>query len=286
MSIEVPDWKITRRISRAIRAGKPIDLACTAVGVDAPTLKRWLALGEAAYLEYEEEDPHCRFFEAFVKALEYADSHLEDDPQPIEPKLIPPSQPQVGSKPTESNRASESSPLPWLVIEEAPIEIVLGSRPAWVYETDPKATSVQAPEPLRPTQFDPGSSEETLEVPTSPAEVDETEPRHEPTLGEAVGVLLVALIVLILALMLALAVIPVALAGFALIGAIRLVTGLAFRWRAGLIALGAGSIEGLPLSGSVIWTACGKRPQTLGMVSVDRTAGSVSLSGRLRPQRE
>ncbi len=283
----IPNWAITRRICTAIRAGRSMDLACTDVGVDAPTLKRWLALGEAAYKECEEEDPHCRFFEAFIKALEYADQAAEAARQrPAEPEPEPSPRPRTEPRRTLGNRSSEPLPIAWVVVEEAPIEIVIGSRPPWVYETTPTPTPVRPPEPPQPVWVEDAPSED---MPTTPAEVDEAALRRDPTLeqvAEAVGVIVGVLVVLIAIVVLALVVFPIMLASFALIGAFRLALALAYRWRAGVLALRGGELEGLPIPSPVARNALGRRLRPLVEASFDRTSGSVALAGRLRPQRE
>ncbi len=264
-----------------------MDLACTEVGVDAPTLKRWLALGEAAYLECEVEDPHCRFFEAFVKALEYADQAVEADRQrPVQPEPQPPPRSRAEPRRTQGDRVSEAPSLVGLVVEEAPIEIVIGSRPPWIYETAPEPPPVRSPEPPRPTGPEEPPSEST---PTSPDVVVDQKTHRDPTfeqVAEALGVLIAGLVVLIAILVLVLAVFPIALACFTLIRALRLAIGLAYSWRAGLIAMLGGTTGGFAIPGPVTWTACARRTLLIGTVSMDRTSGSVALADRLRPQRE
>ncbi len=283
----VPNRAITKRICQALRDDQPMDLACTAVGVDAPTLKRWLALGEAAYRECEEEDPHCRFFEAFIKALEYADQAVEANrrkPSQPEPELPP--RPRAEPRRTEDDRVSEAPPLAWMVVEEAPIEIVIGSRPTWVYETPPDSTPVRSAEPARPTEPLETPSEET---PSSQADIEDGEPRRDPTLGEVVEALVflaITLIVLATIVAMILAVVPVALAGFTWIASLRLALGLAYRWRAGILILQGETTIGLPIRAPITWTAFEWRPRFARLASMDRTSGSVSLAGRLRPQRE
>ncbi len=264
-----------------------MDLACTAVGVDAPTLKRWLALGKAAYRECEEEDPHCRFFEAFVKALEYADQAVEADRQrPVQPEPQPPPRSRAEPRRTQGDRVSEAPSLVGLVVEEAPIEIVIGSRPPWVYETDLDSPPVRSSEPPRPTGTEETPSEGT---PSFPTDAEDAESRQDPTLGEvveAIAFLSITLIVLAAIVALILVIVPIALAILVLIGSIGLTLGVAYRWRAGLIALRGGTTGGLPISGPAIRIRFGWGPRTIGMFSPNRTAGSVALSGRLRPQRE
>ncbi len=264
-----------------------MDVACTAVGVDAPTLKRWLALGEAAYRECEEEDPHCRFFEAFTKALEDADQDVEADRRrkaQTDPK--PPPRPRAEPRPTQGARASEAPSLVWLVVEEAPIEIVIGSRPPWVYETQPAPKPVRVPEPPRSPRPEDVSSEPT---PSEPFEVEPTEPHRDPPIGENLAVIavgLVTLATLVVVVLAVLAMIPIVLAVFAAIGVFREALGLTYRWRAGLIALRGGTTGSLPIPGRLSWNPDRRRLSPLGTISMDRTSGSVALSGRLRPQRE
>ncbi len=263
-----------------------MDLACTAVGVDASTLKRWLALGEAAYRESEEEDPHCRFFEAFVKALEYADSRRDNEPQPSEPKPEPPPKPRSEPRRTRSARSSEAPPLVWLVVEEAPIEIVIGSRPPWVYETPSAPDPVPATETPRPSQLEDASFED---APAMPAEPEESDPRRDAPIGEDLAVIaigLATLVVLIAAVLLTLAAIPVAMAGFVVIGTVRLTIGSLYRWRAGLIALRSGGTGVLAIPGRATRFTSRERRRPAMVVSGDRTDGSVALAGRLRPQQE
>ncbi len=144
MGVGVPNRVITRQICASIRAGHPVDRACVRSGVDAPTLRRWLALGEVAFLECEKADPHGRFFAAFIKALECADqaSEADDsggdaDPIADAPRPKPPSESRGSERRTRPEPPSEMPCLVWEVVEEAPIEIRIGSRPAWVYETSP-----------------------------------------------------------------------------------------------------------------------------------------------------
>ncbi len=264
-----------------------MDVACTAVGVDAPTLKRWLALGEAAYRECEEEDPHCRFFEAFVKALDDADQAVEAKRRgPTQSEPGPPPRPRSEPSRTRRERSSEMPPLVWLVVEEAPIEIVIGSRPPWVYETAPTSPPVRSPDSTQLIQPDVAPSEQAR---SDPADAPGSDPRRDPTVGEvveALGVLAIALVVLIAIVLLTLAVIPVALTGFALIGSIRLALGIADRWRAGLIALRGGSSVGLPIPAPVSRNARGHGLRPVEVVPLGRTSGSIALAGRSRPQRE
>ncbi len=290
----VPNRTISRRICTAIRAGQPMDRVCTVVGVDAPTLKRWLALGEAAYRESEEEDPHCWFFKAFVKALEHAERAAEaDNPRLDEPEYEPPRRPRREPRRAGGHRSSDHPPLAWLVVEEAPIAIVIGSRPPWVYETPPTSRPGPAPQPTRPTE----GGEITISEPESMVPVDEEAvvPRRDPTreeLGAILGVLAVGLallVVVVLLILLVLAMIPVALAGMVLIGTLRLAWGVACRWRAGLIALRGGAFEGLAMPGRVVLSPRSKWPgrrHPRGRIDPDRTAGSVAWSDRLPPQRE
>ncbi len=289
----VPNRAITVRICQAIRAGLPMDQACAEVGVDAPTFQRWMALGEEAFLICEERDPHCRFYKALVRtqhASKTADvSRLVDRTQPNKPPPALPTGYPGEPQRTRDDRSTEFPPLAWLVVEEAPIEIVIGSRPPWVYETAPTPESVPAPEPLGAAWADDSTSE-----PATSESVDERVEASPsaPRLVEVVAVLsilLVDLALLIVVILLLAAVIPMMLGGLTLIGSIRLVWGMVLRWRAGLMALRGRAITGIPIPGPTLprasWTLLGQRHPRR-MVDPDRTAGSVALAGRLRPQRE
>ncbi len=287
MSVEVPNRTITRRICVTLRAGQPIDLACTTVGVDALTLKRWLALGEAASRQGEEEDPHCRFFEAVSKALGYADQARDlKDRATNESGLQAPGQPRDEPRRAGRNQTPDHPPLAWLVVEEAPIEIVIGSRPPWVYETPPAPDPGQTTEAFRTTLPEDVPFED---APTTPVEPDEAEPRCDEPIGEDLAVIAVGLVflaILAVAVLLILLMIPVVLAGFTAIGAIRTAVGLAYRWRAGLITLSGGGSQGLAIPGPIgrpTWRSSLRLPK---VDCLDRTAGSVAWADRSPPQRE
>ncbi len=262
-----------------------MDLACIAVGVNAPTLKHWLALGEAAYLESEEEDLHCRFFEAVIKALEYADQARDLNDRATnepEPQALP--RPRSEQRRAGRNRPADHPPLVWLVVEEAPIEIVIGSRPPWVYETPRQTRTDREPEPPRSVRGDGESSQDTL---PEPVEIKEIARHRDSTIGLDLAVIAVGLAILaiqVVVVLLVLLMIPVVSAGYALMGAIRGMVRLAYRWRAGLIALrGRGVDICPPPSGwAERWTPPSGLLRSYGLQSL----GAIALTGRMLPQRE
>ncbi len=287
MGIAAPNRVITYRICAAIRAGQPIDSACNAVGVDAPTLKNWLTRGEEAYLECEREDPRCRFFEAFGMALESANQANETDRRkPTEPEHQPPLRPQAELRRPQGDRSSNSPPLVWLVVEEAPIEIVIGSRPPWVYETPPERPPTQAPEQPQPSE---GNDAPISHTPPEPAWIEPEANRRDLSFRKDLAVIAVGLVflgILAVTALLILSTIPIILVGAATIRLTCSTLSLAYRWRTGLIALRGGGHPGLALASSVSQLTSGRSPRFLGEISLDRTPGSVAWSDRLRPQRE
>ncbi len=295
MGVTLPTKTITRRICEAIRAGQSLDRAAKAVGVDARTFTIWCKLGHDAANESCHADPHARFARAVAKAIRDAERvrtsspiyHAEPPRQP-EPDA-PPRRPAEPPR-TTCNRSSECPPLAALVVRPAPIEFVDRSRPVWVFGGEPNErpeTPVERPDEVDPTT-----------LPTHPPFAVETDDEHE-TLVEAecppsrimptsaiIAISAVMLAALIAAISLIVAITPIVLAARATLWLTRSSIAIAYRWRAGVLALRGGGADGCRWP--VPWAT---RRMSMSCIDVwalrpNRTHGAIALAGRTRPQRE
>lgn len=191
--------------------------------------------------------------------------------------------------------SSEPAPLARLVVAEAPIEIVLRSRPVWVYgpgaDRDragmaPRLRIMQPPAAETPapvgTEFGPPELAQSA-IPTPDGVEPSASGRDAPTWAILVA-LVIELALLIATLATIAAMILIAAATFAVVGPIRLALALAYRWRAGVRALWAARAEGCPCP--VAWASRGTAHRSIVMVRPDRRLGALAWTGRSLPQRE
>ncbi len=307
MDVAVPNRAITLAICAAIRSGRSFDQACVDAGIRKPTLLRWMEIGRAT-AHQGIPDPHAAFFMAFKEALQEAhgaeDDHEDDEDlddfgdDAFDSDLCKPEPDDPPREPRESDRADTDSPstcpsLVWMVVEEAPIEIVIGSRPPWVYETHPSRRSTDAvsgptSEGRAPATI-PSDRPEQRIPPDEPTPITDRAhaSRPDPSLAAIIMVLIantIATLLLLALIVVVVALIPVALAGLILIGVIRWLIRLAFRWRAGLIALrgGGADVGPFPVGWAARWTSPSSPTSPQGF----RRLGAIASTGRTLPKRE
>ncbi len=309
-----PSREVIEAICQGIRAGWGVPRACMAVGVDEPTIQRWMARGEVAHREGRAEDPYAVSYVAFRRACNAARaSGFRLGLRGREPNSSRPngSSGRIGKpnranpRPSDSsasrpsgNPASRSSsvpaPLARLVVTEAPIEIVLESRPAWVYGPDPEQhrdTSARRSEVVEPeadrtpaaivTEVEPPEGAETA-IPAPAGGEPSGANRDAPTWAILVA-LTVDLVLLIATLAMIVVTILIAMAVFVVVGPIRIALALASRWRAGLRALWGGGAEACPYP---VARASRGTAHPIFLVRPDRRLGALAWTGRSLPQRE
>ncbi len=310
----VPTAEVIDAICRGIRAGWGVPRACMAVGVDEPTIQRWMARGEVAHRVGRAEDPHAVLYVAFRRACDAArasgfplrlrgqeenqsrpagSSRCPGEPSRTDPYVsdAPASRPTV----SQVSRSSGSpAPLARSVVAEAPIEIGLRARPVWVYgptadrhqDTPARRTGVE--QPVAAVTLASVVTEVGPPEPGEPAtsKLDGTEPSRSspdaPTWAIFVA-LIINLVLLIATLAMVAATILIATAVFAVVGPIRLALALASRWRAGLRALRGGT-EGCPYP--VVRASRGTSYRAVFIVRPERRFGALAWTGRSLPQRE
>ncbi len=310
-----PSREVIAAICQGIREGWGVPRACMAVGVDELTIQRWMARGEVAHCNGRYEDPYAVLYVAFRRACNAArasgyrlglreqgtstsrpngsSGHLR---RPNRTDLRPSDDPTTRSSGNPAPRSSsELAPLARLVVVEAPIEIVYGSRPAWVYGPDPEPhrdeparrpgfeepVAAETPAPVV-TEVGPSEPDEPATSGLDGAESSRSSP-DVPTWAIFVA-LIINLVLLIATLAMVAATILIATAVFVVTGPIRLALALAYRWRAGLRALWGGGAEACPCP--VAWASRGTSLRSSFVVRPDRRLGALAWTGRSLPQRE
>ncbi len=310
-----PSCEVIAAICQGIRAGWGVPRACMAVGVDEPTIQRWMAHGEVAYLEGRFEDPYAVSYVAFRRACNAARaSGFRLGLRGREPNTSRPNgSPERLGKPNRTNSHSSDDPalrpsgnpatrsssepvsLARLVVAEAPIEIVYGARPAWVYGPDPERhrdASARRSEVVEPeadgtpaaivTEAEPPEGAETA-IPAPAGGEPSGANRDAPTWAILVA-LTIKLVLLIATFAMIAATILIATAVFVVVCPIRLALALAYRWRVGVRALWGGGAEGCPCP--VAWASRGTVHRSIFVVRPDRRLGALAWTGRSLPQRE
>ncbi len=311
----VPSREVIAAICQGIREGWGVPRACMAVGVDEPTIKRWMARGEVAHQAGRAEDPHAILYVAFRRACNAARAsgyRLGLREQGTNTSRPTGSSGHLGRSNGPASRASDVSesrssgnpatrpssepvPLTRLVVAEAPIEIVLRTRPVWVYGPDAepqRVATAHRPEIEQPVAVEATGSVVTEVESSDPAEaatsgLDGAEPTRSspdvPTWAILVA-LIIKLVLLIATFAMIAATILIATTVFIVVGPIRLALALASRWRAGLQALWGEGAEWCPCP--VAWASRGTAYRSIFIVRPDRSLGALAWTGRSLPQRE
>ncbi len=288
MGVRVPNHRLTQRIGAAVRDGVSLECACRDLGIDPVTLQAWVNLGLKVEPKERGDDPFGRFVIELQRAMEEArspgDAGLVANGPLRGPERIAPRQP-VG----EPNHAlwdweADERPLAWQVVRVAPVVFDFGattarSEPAW---DEPSVVSSEV-----------GSMPvEDRTASASDSDADSEEVAEEPCIEHRnvpieviVAIRVVGVAVLIAVILLVIALILITMAVFVGIGLVRMMLALAYRWRAGVIALrGAGADNGL-------WPVAGTRQSSMSpslrwRPLPERSLGAIALTGRNWPQRE
>ncbi len=287
-----PNREITLAICRGVLEGWGVPRSCMAVGVDEPTLIRWMSRGEAAHSQKRIDDPHALFLIALRRAMAEARASglwigLRDPSPDVSQRSATSARPDEPPR-TDRRVSNDFAPLASSVVEEAPIEIVIGSRPAWVFEADdsdrnrvapaepPRVDEPRSPEPPHPVAPECGFAGST--------ETEESAPKRDGPTWVIVVALLIGLAGLIIASMLVIAMLLVATAAFAVIGPIQVALALAYRWRDNVRALRGGGADGCPCP--VARASRGTSSHPIPLVRPERSLGALAWTGRTLPQRE
>ncbi len=294
MGVAVPRSIVTKRICDAVRAGLPLERAARAAGVDVSTLQDWIQRGLDVEADVRDVDPFAIFAGTLREALDDAEDacfeRSSDHTSPFGRESEASRPPVDEPKGSDRSRAPRCPPLAWLVVEEAPIEIVIGSRPVWVYESEPQPSTMSRVE--RPSFHAPPPAiradawDKPNDIEPDPVGDERPSNRDRPIAVMIMATIVVSLVAVV-AIALAVVVVAIALAGVALIGPTRLAIGLMYRWRAGLLALRGGGAIGFPYPVGSTWCRLSRAVSPGRSVPPpDRMLGAASLTGRSRPQRE
>ncbi len=285
MDLRVPNRRLTQRIVEAVRDGVSLECACRGLGIDPVTLQAWMSLGLKVEPQERQDDPFGRFVNELQRAMEGAQSSHDADAVANEPQRQPErsvtQQPLDAPNDTPWDWENDDRPLAWQVVSVAPIEFHFGpttvrSQPAW---HEPSAGPSEAGSMPVGDSID-SDAEAREEVDAEPCVGHRDVPIEMIVAIRIVGVAaLIAVILLVIALTLIATVIFVA------VGLVRGMLALAYRWRAGVIALRGGGADGCP------WPDARARQSSMSALtrfhpSLERSLGPVALAGRNRPQRE